>query len=49
MPPLPGMNPGEWAASPWVQAPAALILWIATSNFFNRLNVPTKPVAGAAW
>ncbi len=29
MPPLPGMNPGEWAASPWVQAPAALILWIA--------------------
>jgi len=28
---------------------AALILWIATSNFFNRLNVPTKPVAGAAW
>ncbi len=29
MPQLPGMNPGEWAASPWVQAPAALILWIA--------------------
>ena len=28
MPPLPGMTPGEWAASPWVQAPAALILWI---------------------
>ena len=27
-PPLPGMTPGEWAASPWVQAPVALILWI---------------------
>lgn len=26
---------------------AALILWIATSNLFNRLNVPTKQVAGS--
>ena len=27
-PPLPGLTSGEWAASPWVQAPVALILWI---------------------
>ncbi len=26
---------------------AALILWIATTNVFNRLNVPTRQVAGA--
>jgi len=25
---------------------AALVLWIATANLFNRLNVPTKQVAG---
>src|SRR2546425_264268 len=29
MPSLPGLTPDEWAASPWVLAPAALILWIA--------------------
>src|SRR2546425_1572515 len=29
MPSLPGLTPDEWAASPWVRAPAALILWIA--------------------
>ncbi len=28
---------------------AALILWIATTNLFNRLNASTKQVAGAAW
>jgi AhpD family alkylhydroperoxidase len=28
---------------------AALILWIATTNLFNRLNATTKQVAGAAW
>ncbi|PHQ50881.1 alkylhydroperoxidase [Streptomyces cinnamoneus] len=28
---------------------AGLLLWIATSNFFNRLNVPTKQIAGAGW
>ena len=26
---------------------AALVLWIATSNLFNRLNAPTRQVAGA--
>jgi AhpD family alkylhydroperoxidase len=28
------------------KALAALILWIATTNFFNRVNVTTKQVAG---
>jgi AhpD family alkylhydroperoxidase len=28
---------------------AALVLWIATTNLFNRLNATTKQVAGAAW
>ena len=28
---------------------AALVLWIATTNLFNRLNVTTRQVAGAAW
>lgn len=26
---------------------AALVLWIATANLFNRLNAPTRQVAGA--
>lgn len=26
---------------------AALVIWIATSNLFNRLNLPTRQVAGA--
>ena len=26
---------------------AALLLWIATTNVFNRLNIPTRQVAGA--
>jgi len=28
---------------------AALTLWIATTNLFNRLNATTKQVAGASW
>jgi AhpD family alkylhydroperoxidase len=28
---------------------AALILWIATTNFFNRLNTAVKEPAGATW
>ena len=28
---------------------AALIIMIATTNFFNRLNAATRQVAGAAW
>lgn len=28
---------------------SGLILWIATANLFNRLNVTTRQVAGAAW
>ena len=28
---------------------ASLILWIATTNFFNRLNATVKEPAGAVW
>jgi AhpD family alkylhydroperoxidase len=28
---------------------AALLLWIATSNLFNRMNVPIRHVAGTGW
>ena len=28
---------------------AGLVLWIATTNLFNRLNATTKQPAGAAW
>ena len=28
---------------------AGLVLWIATTNFFNRLNATTRQPAGAAW
>jgi alkylhydroperoxidase family enzyme len=28
---------------------AALLLMIATTNFYNRLNLPTRPVAGGSW
>jgi AhpD family alkylhydroperoxidase len=28
---------------------AALVLWIATSNLYNRLNVSTRQPAGASW
>jgi AhpD family alkylhydroperoxidase len=28
---------------------SGLILWIATTNLFNRLNVATRQIAGAAW
>ena len=28
---------------------AALVLWIAITNLFNRLNGATRQVAGAAW
>jgi AhpD family alkylhydroperoxidase len=28
---------------------AALVLMIATANFYNRLNVPTRQIAGASW
>ncbi|HWE56945.1 MAG TPA: carboxymuconolactone decarboxylase family protein [Acidimicrobiales bacterium] len=28
---------------------AGIVLWVATSNLFNRLNATTKQVAGAAW
>lgn len=28
---------------------SALVLWIATTNVFNRLNIPTRQVAGAPW
>jgi AhpD family alkylhydroperoxidase len=28
---------------------AALVLWIATTNLYNRLNVTTRQPAGAGW
>ncbi|SIN36964.1 carboxymuconolactone decarboxylase family protein [Micromonospora cremea] len=28
---------------------AAIVLWVATSNFFNRLNVTTRQPAPQAW
>jgi AhpD family alkylhydroperoxidase len=28
---------------------AALLLWIATSNLFNRLNAPVRQPAGGGW
>ena len=28
---------------------AALILWIATTNLFNRLNATIREPAGATW
>jgi AhpD family alkylhydroperoxidase len=28
---------------------AALVLWIATTNFFNRLNATTRQPAGQSW
>jgi alkylhydroperoxidase family enzyme len=28
---------------------AALILWIATTNLFNRLNATIRELAGATW
>lgn len=28
---------------------SGLLLWIGLTNLFNRLNVPTKQPAGAAW
>jgi AhpD family alkylhydroperoxidase len=31
------------------RALAALVLWIATTNLFNRVNVATRQVPGAAW
>lgn len=31
------------------RALSGLVLWIATTNLFNRLNVATRQVAGAAW
>ncbi|MGH9104459.1 MAG: carboxymuconolactone decarboxylase family protein, partial [Acidimicrobiales bacterium] len=28
---------------------AGLVLWVATTNLFNRINAATKQPAGAAW
>ena len=41
-----------WAAAAQYyneQQLAAIVLWIATSNFFNRLNVTTAQPAGQVW
>jgi AhpD family alkylhydroperoxidase len=31
------------------QQMAGLVLWVSTTNLFNRLNASTKQMAGAAW
>lgn len=31
------------------KAMAALVLMVATTNFFNRINIPIREQAGAAW
>lgn len=31
------------------RALGGLVLWIATTNLFNRVNVATRQIAGAAW
>jgi hypothetical protein len=28
---------------------AAIVVWIATTNLFNRLNAPTRQPAGQRW
>jgi alkylhydroperoxidase family enzyme len=28
---------------------AGLVLWIATTNLFNRVNATTRQIAGGAW
>ena len=45
--PVPGEVWAEAARHYSEQELAALVLWIATANLFNRLNVTTKQVAGA--
>src|SRR5437867_11536034 len=48
---FPGMTPAEWAASPWVQAPAALILWIAGFLVVKKvvLGAIRRVAARTAW
>src|SRR5437867_3244470 len=48
---LAGMRIGEWAASPWVQAPAALILWIAVFLVAKKivLSAIRRVAARTAW
>jgi AhpD family alkylhydroperoxidase len=45
--PVPDEIWAEAAAHHTEQELAALVLWIATANLFNRLNATTKQVAGA--
>jgi AhpD family alkylhydroperoxidase len=45
--PVPGEIWEEAARHYTEEELAALVLWIATTNFFNRLNATTRQVAGA--
>jgi AhpD family alkylhydroperoxidase len=47
--PVPGEIWDEAARHYDEQALAALVLMIGVTNLFNRLNVTTRQVAGAAW
>jgi alkylhydroperoxidase family enzyme len=31
------------------RALSGLLLWVAITNLFNRLNIATRQIAGAAW
>jgi AhpD family alkylhydroperoxidase len=44
--PVPDTVWGDAARHYDEEALAALVLWIATSNLFNRVNVPTKQLPG---
>jgi small-conductance mechanosensitive channel len=41
MPQLPDLTSVSWATSPWVQAPAALVLWIAVFLIVKRIVLAT--------
>ena len=37
MPTLPSLTHGDWAASPWVMAPAVLVLWVAVFLIVKKI------------
>jgi AhpD family alkylhydroperoxidase len=47
--PVPDHIWAEAAAHYDERALSSLVLWIALTNLFNRVNIATRQVAGAAW
>ena len=47
--PVPDHVWAEAAAHYDERALSSLVLWIALTNLFNRVNIATRQVAGAAW